>query len=168
VGHPTARDPDDAGTVGTRGYAGPVVFSFYVQPYAGWREHGPAVRRHADLIVRLLHNPCLGQRLRHPSGNAPTRHRWDAFCKLDLPNRLRLIYRREADAALVVIELIGYHVGAGRTGDVYDALQDAFALPSGQGHDQMAAGPCCENVDPAGREVREQDARAALVRLARR
>jgi hypothetical protein len=103
------------------GYPGPVVvFSFYVQPHAGWRAHGPAVRRHVDQIMRVLHDPCVGQRLRHPPGDARTRHRWDEFCKLDLPNRLRLIYRWDADDALVIVELIGYHLGTGRSGDVYD------------------------------------------------
>jgi hypothetical protein len=145
-----------------------VVFSFYVEPYAGWPAHGPAVRRHVDQVIRMLQNPCLGQRLRHPPGESPSRHRWDAFCKLDLPNRLRLIYRWQADDALVIIELIGYHLGTGRTGDVYDALQDAFDLPASHGHEQMGAQPCCEDAGTAGRELRDQDARAALLRLARR
>jgi hypothetical protein len=145
-----------------------VVFSFYVQPYAGWRAHGPVVRRHVDQIMRVLHDPCVGQRLRHPPGDARTRHRWDEFCKLDLPNRLRLIYRWDADDALVIVELIGYHLGTGRSGDVYDALQDAFDLPAGHGHEQMAAERRCESAGAAAREVRDQDARAALLRLARR
>ena len=47
---------------------------------------------------------------------------------------------------VVRVELIGYHLGSGKLGDVYDQLQELYDLPDSHGHEQVAAQPCC---DPA-------------------
>jgi hypothetical protein len=146
-----------------------------IQPYARWDEFGPTVRRNERLIMDLLAKPCSGTRLRDPPSGAtspPTAsgrvYRWSEFCKIDLPNRWRVIYRWMARPEVIRIELIGQHYGSGRLGDVYDALQELYDLPDSHGHDQLVVERCCEPMALPPGGCSEAEARRIILRQARR
>lgn len=146
------------------------VFPFYVQPYAGWRHYGWLVRKHADRIMGILREPCAGYRLRQPPflSSAPP-PRWDEFCKVDLPDNYRVIYRWDP-LGFITIEIIGPHKGAGVLKDVYEALRQVHGLPPDPGHAQQGAERCCERelLPLDERSVPEAQARQTLLRLAAR
>lgn len=146
-----------------------------IQPYARWDEYGPTVRRNEQRIMSLLASPCSGTKLRDPSSSAtspPTAsgrvYRWSDFCKLELPNRVRVIYRWMPNAQVVRIEMIGQHIGSGRLSDVYDALQELYDLPDSHGHDQVTAQPCCDSLALPPPTLAEAEARRIILRQARR
>jgi len=144
------------------------LFPFHVLKEAGFDDYGPNVRHHIDRILALLANPCLGQRLRHPTGTPETEWRWDDFCKLDLPRQLRLLYRWDSDRPRITLVALGPHLAQGQLDNVYDALAELFDLPPDEGHTQLAAEPCCTVVDPAGRTVSLEEGRAQILRMAKR
>lgn len=124
-----------------------MVFSFYIQPYARWSQYGAILRRHLTDILSLLRDPCSGSRLRQVDLADSGTSRWDDFCKFELPGTMRILYRVVDD--LVLIEMVGFHLGSGQLGDVYDALSEVHDLPSSAGHKQIDVEPCCTEVAPA-------------------
>jgi hypothetical protein len=105
------------------------------------------------VILQVLENPCLGQRLRHPPNTPETEWRWDDFCKVDLSHQLRLIYVWEPDEPRITIVAIGPHLAHGQLDNVYDGLAAMFDLPLDEGHAQLPASACCDEVPPSGRTV---------------
>jgi len=144
-----------------------LLHEFYVQPYAGWKLNGAAVRRHLDRILDLLADPCLGSRLRHPP-RGESEVRWDDFCKLDLPGNLRILYRWVPEVPAVLIERIGPHLGEGVRGDVYELHRLSHRLPPAHSHAHLEVRPCCDDSMAPYRSVAASRARNVLLRLARR
>ncbi len=145
-----------------------VLFPFDIWREAGFDVYGHNVRNYLKRIVQVLENPCLGQRLRHPASAPDTEWRWDHFCKVDLPRRLRLIYLWDPDRCVFDIVAFGPHLGHGEVGDVYDDLADMFDLPADERHAQLDVEPCCTDLDPAGRTVGVEDGVKQIERMTRR
>lgn len=151
-----------------------MVYRPTIQPYARWDDFGATVRRNEDLILQLLARPCSGARLRDPSSGAtspPTAsgrvYRWSEFCKINLPNRIRILYRWMPNRQVVRIEVIGYHLGSGKTGDVYDALRELFDLPDSHGHDSVDSEPCYDPYALPPDDCPEAVARRVILRQAK-
>jgi hypothetical protein len=119
-------------------------------------------------ILRMLQNPCLGQRLRHPPSTPETEWRWDDFCKIDLSHRLRLIYLWEPDQSTITIVAIGPHLAQGQLDNVYDALAEMFDLPLAEGHAQLPTSSCCDEVDADGRTLSLDEGREQILRMTKR
>lgn len=149
------------------------VFSAIVQdPRAALRtpEDLQAFRNNIDRIMELAANPCVGTRLREPTGAPPESRQWSRFCRIPLGGSHRLIYRWSPRDALVAVEMVGRHTSGADS--VYARLRRRYGLPPDDGHTVSDPTSCCG--DPStplpGDEWRVdgEQLRATLLQLARR
>lgn len=147
-----------------RGKASP-VFDFRVADYSGWNQV-LGLRAQIAVVLGLLRDPCLGQRLRQMPTAASSTWRWDQFCKFDLDGLDRIVYRWIAEEATVVIEAIGPHLRR-HPNNPYDTVQEVYELPDDSGHDQLPVGPCCSGL-PQTPSLPSETAHRRLLRLCRR
>src|SRR5947209_7511976 len=102
-----------------------MLFPFHIERDVGFELYGDNVRTYVDRILKVVQNPCLGTRLRHPPAAPVTDWRWDDFCKFDLPGLLRLIYYWDPEANYITFVQFGLHRAPGGR-NVYRRLALAY------------------------------------------
>ena len=109
------------------------------------------IRKALPSVVEIARNPCAGSKLRSGGiGNnpGPQGYRWTDFCRVDMGGSLRIVYVWESERVWLI--RVGFHLGSGRPGDVYDAVRRRFGLPPDHGHNkEQNVDPCCMLVGSA-------------------